>query len=239
MVQKMMDINCDLGEGLNNDDQLMPLLNSCNIACGGHVGDAYSIRKTIQLAKKHHVKIGAHPSYPDRENFGRKKLDIPLSDLKVSLMDQLKLFEAICDEVQAIFHHIKPHGALYNEVAINHEIAGLLIQVMRNFPGVSLYVPPNSVIERLAVENNIPIITEAFADRSYHSNLTLVSRSHSKALLTDPREVLDHLKLLVLNGKVKTIEGELVPIKAETFCIHGDNPSAVEILKTIRVNLNI
>lgn len=239
MVQKMMDINCDLGEGLDNDNQLMPLLDSCNISCGGHAGDEFSIRKSIRMAKKNLVKIGAHPSYPDRENFGRKKLVIPFSDLKGSIMAQLKLFENICKEEQAIFHHIKPHGALYNEAAIDPEIAGLLIQVMSNFPGVNLYVPPNSVIERLALENNVPIITEAFADRSYHSNLTLVSRSHPKALLTDPKEVLDHVKQMMLYGKVKTIEGELVPIKAETLCIHGDNPSAVEILKTIRVNLNI
>lgn len=239
MVQKMMDINCDLGEGLENDEQLMPLLDSCNIACGGHAGDESSIRKTIRLAKKYLVKIGAHPSYPDRENFGRKKLEISLSDLEDSITAQLKFFEKICEEEQAIFHHIKPHGALYNEATINPEIAGLLIQVMSNFPGVRLYAPPNSVIERLALENNIPIITEAFADRSYNSNLTLVSRSHSKALLTDPKEVLDHVQLMVSYGKVKTIDGELVPIKAETLCIHGDNPSAVEILKTIRANFNI
>lgn len=238
MFQKMIDINCDLGEGLDNDEQIMPLLDSCNIACGGHFGDESSIRKTIRLAKKHQVKIGAHPSYPDRANFGRKKMEIPISELRDSIIAQLKLFEAICEEEQAIFHHIKPHGALYNEAAINHELAGMLVQIMMDFPGIALYVPPNSVIERLALQNHVPIIIEAFGDRSYNVNLTLVARNHARALLTDPEEALDHVKHIVLNRNVKTIDGEFVPIKAETLCIHGDNPSALDILKTIRANLN-
>lgn len=234
----MIDINCDLGEGLDNDEQVMPLLNSCNIGCGGHIGDESSIRKTIRLAKKHQVKIGAHPSYPDRENFGRKKMEIPILELKESIMAQLKLFEAICVEEQAIFHHIKPHGALYNEAAINHELAGMLVQIMMSFPGIALYVPPNSVLERLALENHVPIITEAFADRTYNGNLTLVARNHAGALLTDPEAALEHVKHIVIDKIVKTIDGEFVPIKAETLCIHGDNPSALDILKTIRANLN-
>ena len=225
-----IDINCDVGEGVGNEKQLLPLISSCNIACGGHAGDDETIANTIILAKKHHVKIGAHPSYPDKENFGRKALTISDSNLKRSLKHQLELFQKIIKTTNAKLHHIKAHGALYNQLAINKDLAILFLEVVQDFGRYPIYVPFNSVIEKMALEIKYPIIYEAFADRNYDGNLKLISRNQNNSIIEEPKVVLEHIKRMCLEGKVKTINGQLLPIKAETFCIHGDTPSAFKIL---------
>ncbi|MFD2201141.1 5-oxoprolinase subunit PxpA [Shivajiella indica] len=238
-MKNIIDINCDLGEGMGNDDLLMPYLDSCNIACGGHAGDEQSIRKTIRSAKKYGVKIGSHPSYPDRLNFGRKVMEIDRETLKTSLISQLKLFEKVCREEKAIFHHIKAHGALYNLASKDFDTASLIIEIIKGyFPDLILYCPPFSLMEDMATKESIRVFREVFADRSYQSDLSLVDRNHPHALLTDPIEVLDHVRMMVEKKQIKTIEGAIKPIAAETLCIHGDNPSALEILKTIKKYFN-
>ncbi|GGG46226.1 UPF0271 protein [Croceivirga lutea] len=225
-----IDINCDVGEGVGNESKLLPLISSCNIACGGHAGDEETMANTIILAKKHCVKIGAHPSYPDKENFGRKVLTISESKLKKSLKQQLELFQKIIKANNANLHHIKAHGALYNQSAIDKDLANLFLEVVQDFGNYPIYVPFNSAIEKLALEINYPIIYEAFADRNYDGNLKLVSRNQNNSLIEEPKAVLEHIKRMCLERKVKTIDGQLLPIKAETFCIHGDTPSAFKIL---------
>jgi 5-oxoprolinase (ATP-hydrolysing) subunit A len=237
--RKVFDVNCDLGEGLLNDALLMPFLNSCNIACGAHAGDEDTIRETIGLAKKWDVKIGAHPSYPDRLNFGRKTMQIDKESLKSSLLSQLNLFNRICIEEDVLLHHIKPHGALYNLAAKEQNLAALIVGIMKeHYPKVILYCPPDSLLANLAEKSGIPIIREVFADRSYNRDLSLLERGHPKAILTDPKEVLVHVKSMIENGQIRTIDGDLKYIEAETLCVHGDNPAAVKILKTIRKNFN-
>ncbi|WP_291787100.1 5-oxoprolinase subunit PxpA [Cecembia sp.] len=234
-----MEINCDLGEGLENDAQLMPYLDSCNIACGGHAGNPDSIRKTVRLAKIFQVKVGAHPSYPDLVNFGRRVMDISPAVLKNQLIDQIQQIQYICEEEKYPLTHVKPHGALYNELAKNHELAMIFCDLLQeNFPGKILYSPPNSIIENQARKRKIPLMLEIFADRNYNEDYSLVNRMHANALITDQEEALAHVRLMLEEKKIKTLSGLYIAIHADTICIHGDNPGALNILKIIRKNLN-
>ena len=229
-----IDINCDVGEGLQNEHVLMPYISSCNIACGGHFGGEDSIDKTIQLAQLNDVKIGAHPSFPDKENFGRKLMKISDNELKKSIQNQMELFLERLTKVNAELHHIKPHGALYNAIAVDEKLANLFIESIQEYlKDISLYVPYNSVIERVALKEKIKIKYEVFADRNYTDDLKLVSRTNSSALITDKKMVFEHILLMVEHQKVKTISGLLKSIKADTFCVHGDTENAIEIVKYI------
>jgi UPF0271 protein len=233
-----IDINCDVGEGIDNEHLLMPHISSCNIACGGHFGTATTIDKTIQLAKEHQLKIGAHPSLPDKENFGRKVLAISDDDLKTSIQNQLDLFLERLSFFDEKLHHIKPHGALYNVIAVDEKLAILFIQIIKKYmKDVYLYVPYNSVIEAVALRNNINIKYEAFADRNYHDDLTLVARKNKNALITNKKEVFNHVLNMIKTGKVKTVSTSEKVIKADTFCFHGDTENAIEIVKYVSENL--
>lgn len=234
----VIDINADLGEGAGQDELLMPFLSSCNIAAGGHAGDQYSIQKTIQLAQKHGVKVGAHPSYPDTENFGRKVLDLSSIDLREALLQQISTFYEIASKENSSVHHIKAHGALYNQMAKSEELATLFLDVLKRL-GIqpALYVPFNSVIYNLAKER-FTCISEVFIDRKYHDDLTLVSRKNASGLIKTPVAAWEQLYDMVVNESVKTIENTSVAIKGETFCIHGDHPNAVQILTYLKERLN-
>jgi UPF0271 protein len=233
-----IDINCDVGEGIENEHLLMPHISSCNIACGGHFGTATTIDKTIQLAKEHQLKIGAHPSFSDKENFGRKLLAISDDDLKTSIQNQLDLFLERLSFFDEKLHHIKPHGALYNVIAVDEKLAILFIQIIKKYmKDVFLYVPYNSVIELVAIRNNINIKYEAFADRNYHDDLTLVARKNKNALITNKKEVFNHVLNMIKTGKVKTVSTSEKVIKADTFCFHGDTENAIEIVKYVSENL--
>jgi UPF0271 protein len=234
------EINCDLGEGLSNDALLMPYLGSCNIACGGHAGNEQSITETIRLAKKNQVKIGAHPSYPDLFSFGRMKMKISTEFLKNSLISQLSLFKSVSEKENLEIHHIKPHGALYNFSANDHATASMILDILENqFSGCFLYCPPNSLIAELAMEKGIPIKREVFADRNYNDDGSLVNRAESNAVITEPDKALEHIKIMVEEGKIKTVIGTYIPVQADTICIHGDNPNALEILKNINKTFNL
>jgi UPF0271 protein len=230
----MIDFNCDLGEGLNNEHLLMPLISSCNIACGAHAGSVEIMDQVIQLAIENEVKIGAHPSFVDRANFGRVVLDISNEELHESLVDQMQLFKERAALQQAVVHHVKPHGALYNLIAVNREKAMVVVKAIQAvFEEVKLYVPYNSEIEKVAQQAGIDIVYEAFADRNYNDDLTLVSRKKSDAILTDPNAIITHVSRMANHSKVKTISGKEKTIKAQTFCIHGDNENVTAILEAL------
>ena len=185
----------------------------------------------IKLAQQHQVKIGAHPSYPDRENFGRKSINIPAAALIGSIREQLDTFLNQLNIAEAELHHIKAHGALYNDLARNEFLAGVYLEAISPYmENTRLYVPYGSVISELAAEKDVQLVFEAFADRNYNTDLSLVSRAQKHALITDPQKVLDHVLHMALKGSVVALNGETVPIKAETFCLHGDTPAALEIL---------
>ncbi|OYX28568.1 MAG: lactam utilization protein LamB [Flavobacteriales bacterium 32-35-8] len=230
-----IDINADVGEGMGNESQLLPYLSSCNIACGGHAGTPETMSAVVKLAKRYGVKIGAHPSFPDINNFGREPMDMPCAALFLAVKNQIEGLQDILYDEQASLNHVKPHGALYNMAAVNEKTAMVIIEVMKSFMlPVKLYVPYKSVIADLAIQNSIPIVYEVFADRQYNDDLTLVSRKEKNALITDSRMAAEHVFNMVTNQKVKTISGEEVAIKAETCCVHGDHPDAIDLLKNLR-----
>ena len=234
----MIDINCDLGEGLHNEHIIMPLISSCNISCGAHAGSIEIMDKVIQLAVKHKVKIGAHPSFPDRKNFGRKVLDISNSDLQKSLEDQLTILKDRALLQNATIHHVKPHGALYNLIAVNSEKASIVIAAIQHvFEAVKLYVPYQSRIEEVAVQSGIENVYEAFADRMYNEDLSLVSRTFSNALIQDKLEVLKQVQKISNKQLVTTVNFHEKKIKASTFCVHGDTKNAIEILEYLHKHL--
>ena len=238
MNTEFIDINVDVGEGINNEFQIMPFISSCNIACGGHAGDLKTMRHVVRLAKKHGVKIGAHPSFPDKQNFGRKAMNISCAALFTSIKDQIDDLIVVLKEEQVRLHHIKPHGALYNLAAIDSKIATVIIEVMKSFLlPIKLYVPYNSVIEKLAIENNIPIMYEAFADRNYNADGNLVSRDEKNALIDNSIQMFEHVFRMIKFKKVKTITDSEIHILADTFCIHGDHPNAVALIKNLKIQL--
>lgn len=232
MEAKFIDINVDVGEGIGNESILMPIISSCNIACGGHTGDEETMRMVVKLAAANNVKIGAHPSFPDKANFGRKPMDISCAALYTSIKGQIDDLMIILEEENARLNHVKPHGALYNLAAVDKKKASVIIEVMKNFIlPVKLYVPFNSIIEKMAIENNIPIRYEAFADRNYNEDGTLVSRNQNNALIYESEQMFYHVFRMISSQKVKTISGSEIKILADTFCIHGDNPKAVDLIQ--------
>ncbi len=233
-----IDLNADLGEGMGNDALLMPYLTSCNIACGEHAGDPTTIRETIQLAIQNKVKIGAHPSFPDRKNFGRVVMQLSSGELTKSIIEQVKRVEDFVREAGGELHHMKPHGALYNQAVAEEHIAKTVLQAFSEFDCPWLYAPSGSVIAKLATIEKIPVKYEVFADRNYHDDLTLVSRTDHNAMLDDPDKIAVHVLRMIVDGKVKTLSGKDVPILADTVCIHGDNPNALKISKALHLRLN-
>ena len=225
-----IDINCDVGEGVGNEASLMPYISSCNISCGAHAGSIAVMDEVIGLAKEHEVKIGAHPSFPDRENFGRVVMDIAPATLQESIEEQILLLKERADLQDVTLHHIKPHGAMYNLIAKDKTMAQLVIRAVQNTcPNLFLYVPYNSVIAEEALKSNLQIQYEAFADRNYNEDLTLVSRSQENALITNKEEVFTHIKRMIVGQQVQTIGG-LRNITADTICVHGDTENAVELI---------
>ena len=226
-----IDINCDVGEGIGNEEAILPLISSCNIACGGHAGDKETMTRTVILAKEHKVLVGAHPSYPDTENFGRSTMAIDSDRLSLSIQNQIKGLQSILDHEQVTLHHIKAHGALYNDLAKDESLAENYLSAIKAYKSsVHLYVPPNSVIAELARDRGFSVKFEAFADRNYNEDLSLVSRKLPNAVINEPKAVLNHLARMVKQGMVVTLNGVECAMNADTYCLHGDTPNAFQIL---------
>ena len=238
MTHFRIDINVDMGEGIGNESQLMPYISSCNIACGGHAGNIETMTEVVKLAKQYRVKIGAHPSFPDKENFGRKPIEMYAAELFSTIRNQINTLISVLDNENAVLNHIKPHGALYNLAAIDEKIAHVIIEVMKSVAmPLKLYVPYKSVIAGLAIKHHVPIIFEAFADRNYNDDLSLVSRQSKNALINDYDDVFEHVYRMITTQKVNTIQGKETNIFAETFCVHGDNLEAVNLVKYLKEHL--
>lgn len=236
---KSIDINADLGEGAGLDAMIMPLISSCSIACGGHFGDSESMLETLLLAKKHQVKVGAHPSFPDRDNFGRKVLTLTKRELTDTVFHQLLHFFAICETEDVPVRHIKLHGALYNYAAIDAPTADAVVEaIVATKIRPKLYVPYHSILAKKA-ENLLPLVFEAFIDRRYTDALSLVPRTDKNAVIDAAELAWNQLYEIIHTGHVTTISGEKRELIASTFCIHGDHENSVEILKYIRKQLNL
>jgi UPF0271 protein len=231
---RKITINCDVGEGIGNEHELMHYIQSCNIACGGHAGNEQIMTRVVQLAIKNKVKIGAHPSYPDIANFGRKTIKITSEELRKSIQNQINTLVEIIKSNNGTLNHIKPHGALYNDIAKDKKLSLIFLEAISRFKEeVKIYVPYKSVIAEKALKNGFRIEYEAFADRNYNTDLSLVSRNEKNAVIHSSTEIIKHISEMLENEVVTTISGIKVPIKADTFCVHSDTENATEIVKSI------
>ncbi|MCV6629000.1 MAG: 5-oxoprolinase subunit PxpA [Flavobacteriaceae bacterium] len=235
-IYDTIDLNADVGEGIGNEPELLPLVSSCNIACGAHAGNRKTILDTMLLAKKHQVRIGAHPSYPDKENFGRKSIQMSSKDFRNIIGEQLGYFEKLAQKAEVSWKHIKAHGALYNDLSNDLALAKMYLEEVQKY-GKLLVVPSGSIIEKLAIQSGLGYLREGFADRAYHTNLKLVSRSKPGAVLHNKKLILKRLLLMIHDKQVHTVEGNLVSIEVDTVCVHGDNKAALEILVYLREEL--
>ncbi|MCR9226578.1 MAG: 5-oxoprolinase subunit PxpA [Flavobacteriaceae bacterium] len=238
MSQFKIDINCDVGEGIGNETDIFPFISSCNIACGGHAGDKKTMLKVASLAKKSNIKVGSHPSYPDKANFGREVMDISNKDLIQNIKQQLMDFDEVLKQVGIPLHHIKAHGALYNQTAKDEHLAKVYLEAIADYKEKAvLYLPFGSEISRMAKGQGFKIWFEAFADRNYNSDRSLVSRKQENALIEEPKAVLHHILPIIKNSKVMTANGVWCKIQADTLCIHGDTISALKILMYLSTTL--
>jgi UPF0271 protein len=214
-----MQINCDLGEGIGNDAALMPYIDEANIACGFHAGDAYTMRETVALCICHGVKMGAHPSYLDRENFGRKEIELSPEEIYLLVKKQIETLNQIVKTAGGTLNHVKPHGALYNTSAKNPEVAKAIAKAVKDVSGdLILFGLKGSLSIEVAQKMGLKTAEEAFADRRYENDGTLTPRSQPGACFTDVQDVLNQVE----------------KIKADTWCIHGDGPHALEFAKALK-----
>jgi len=237
-MTKRMDLNADLGEGCAFDAELMSVVTSCNIACGGHAGDATSMRTALRLAKQHGVAIGAHPSFPDRENFGRTKSSLSGAPLETSLSEQVGDLKRFATEVEVPLTHLKPHGALYNMAAQDPDLAQSICNVMLELlPRGWLVGPPGSELEAAAKANGLAFVAEGFADRAYEVDGQLRDRKLEGAVFHDAETQVEQASSIAVHQKVRTHDGSTIPLPVETICVHGDTPGAFEAAKAIRAAL--
>ena len=218
-----MDINCDMGEGIGNEAALMSYIDSANIACGFHAGDAATMREVILLCLKYNVNIGAHPSFPDRENFGRTLMQLPEPEVYDLVMTQLSGINDIARECGGKLHHVKPHGALYNMAAKNAVLAKTIAEAVKDFDVALVYYGlSGSVMIEEAKKAGLQTAQEVFADRTYQADGSLTPRSQGNALLADSPAVIKQVSKIIKEKKVNTIDGGEISIQADTICIHGD-----------------
>lgn len=233
---KRIDINSDLGEGAGTDAQLMPLVSSANIACGAHAGDEQTIRETVALARKHGVAVGAHPGYPDRENFGRDAMEMSEDDLSAEVARQIRALLRVDPDLK--ISHVKAHGALYNQAWRDAKIAKAIVAGVRKvFSGptdVAVFAAPKSAIVDIALGAGLRVVREGFADRAYEPDGTLRSRKLAGALHTDPQVAAKQALSFVRDGGVRAFDGSFLKMEVDTLCLHGDTPGAPAIAAAVR-----
>lgn len=238
-----VDINCDLGEGFGvyraaPEELIFPLISSANIACGFHAGDPQTMRRCVELAVKHGVSIGAHPGTPDLAGFGRRAMELSDAELENGLIYQAGALEGICHVVGTEIRHVKPHGWLYNAAAKNSRLAAVIAQTVQKLnPAWRLFGLAGSESIDAAQAIGLPCASEAFIDRTYESDGSLSQRSAGGSVITDPELAARQCLDIVLKSRVRTVAGKVIPIVAETLCIHGDNTNVLQILQCVREDL--
>ena len=233
-----IDLNCDMGEGAGEDERLMPLVSSANVACGGHAGDEGTMRTTVRLAKQHGVAVGAHPSYPDRAGFGRERLARSAAEVRADVVAQVRALLAVCAEEGVPLVHVKPHGALYNAAAGDAALARAVAEAVREIdPGLVVVCLAGSPMAGVVRAMGLACAEEAFADRGYTARGTLVPRGQPGALVKDPAQVADRASRLARERTVLAVDGSVVPVSADTLCLHGDTPGAATLAAAVRARL--
>tara|TARA_B100001778_G_C18459031_1_gene570283 strand:- start:150 stop:923 length:774 start_codon:yes stop_codon:yes gene_type:complete len=238
-----ININCDLGEkskhhSNHNDPKLLDIVNSANIACGYHAGDDQSMNQVIEISKENGVSIGAHPSFDDPENFGRKKMNLPSAEIRKLIIDQYAILQNIASKYGENVTHIKPHGALNNMACEDIELATVIAKAIYEIDKNLIYlVPTGSKMEVAAKKLNMNIACEIFADRNYEDDGNLVSRSKPHALITNPEEAKKHVLEMVKNQALNCYSGKKINCEIDSVCIHGDNENSLATAKSIKNNL--
>jgi 5-oxoprolinase (ATP-hydrolysing) subunit A len=238
---KYADLNCDMGElpeALADQEAIMPFISSANIACGGHAGDANTMRTTIEQALRHKVALGAHPGYEDPTNFGRQELQLSFDEIAGSVHRQILALDQIATRLGARIGHVKPHGALYNQAAREREVARAIAEGVKRWrTDVTLVGLAGSVMLEEFHAAGFAVAPEAFADRRYESDGSLRSRKLSDSLLTDPQAAAEQALQIVRERTVTAADGASVPLRAQTICVHGDTAGAAEIAAQVRRRL--
>jgi len=238
-----ININCDLGEkskhhSNHNDPKLLDIVNSANIACGFHAGDEETMSQVVSISKKNGVSIGAHPSFKDPENFGRKRMNLSSQEIRKLIIDQYEILQKIASSIGSTVTHIKPHGALNNMACEDMNLANLLAKSINEISKELIYlVPTGSKMEEAAKKFNMKIACEIFADRNYEDDGNLVSRSKPHAIITDSEIAKKHVLNMVNNQALNCYSGKKIPCKIDSVCIHGDNESSLVTAKSIKENL--
>ena len=239
-----ININCDLGEKSKHhsnkyDPELLGIVNSANIACGYHAGDEDTMRETIKISKKNGVSIGAHPSFNDPENFGRKRINLSSVEIEKLIQDQYNILQGIAQQNEVSVSHIKPHGALNNMACEDIELATVIAKTIYKINKDLIYlVPTGSKMEVSAKKLGMKVACEIFADRNYEDDGNLVSRKKSNALITDPEIAKKHVLSMVKNQALNCHSGKQIPCEIDSVCIHGDNKSSLATAKEIKKNLS-
>jgi UPF0271 protein len=233
-----IDLNCDMGEGCGADEALLPLVSSANVACGGHAGDEASMRETVRLARRHGVAVGAHPSYPDRAGFGRARMARTPDEVRADVAGQVRALAAICRAEAVPLVHVKPHGALYNAAAQDEALARAVALGARDVdPGLVIVGLAGSPLVAVVRALGLACAEEAFADRGYTARGTLVPRGEAGALVEAPDEVAARVSRMARARSVVAVDGSVVPVAADTICVHGDTPGAAALARAIRARL--
>ena len=233
-----IDINCDMGEGIGNESFIMPFISSANIACGFHAGDEAEMKRVVELCLQFNVAIGAHPSFYDKQNFGRIEMNLSANEIQQLIREQLYILNNIVLAAGGKLHHVKPHGALYNMAAKDVRIAAGIAGAVKDFDSALVYYGlSGSVMIEEALKAGLSTANEVFADRTYEPDGSLTPRTESGALITNPNEAIQQVIQIILEEKVTTINGEKIAMQADTICIHGDGIHAVEFAKKIHQRL--
>ena len=238
-----ININCDLGEkskfhSIENDPELLNIVNSANIACGYHAGDDETMEMVIKISKNNGVSIGAHPSFNDLENFGRKRINLNSSEIEKLIIEQYEILQNIALKHNEKVTHIKPHGALNNMACEDLELANTLANTIYKINKDMIYlVPTGSMMEVAAKKLNMKIACEIFADRNYEDNGNLISRSKPNALITDPEIAKKHVFNMVKNQSLNCFSGKQISCEIDSICIHGDNKNSLDTAKSIKQDL--
>jgi UPF0271 protein len=235
-----IDLNCDMGESfgryrLGADVQVMDFITSANIACGLHAGDPRTMRETVQLAADKSVAIGAHPGLPDLQGFGRRNMDLTPQEMHDMVLYQIGALDAFLQPHCARMQHVKPHGALYNMAARNYSLAESLARAIKAYRQDLIFIGlPNSEMQKAAEKEGVRFAAEVFADRTYQPDGSLTSRRSPDAFIQDPLAAARRAVAMVREARVQAVSGEWIPIRADTLCLHGDNPQAVSLIQNIR-----
>jgi len=238
-----ININCDLGESsklhsTENDPLLLEIVNSANIACGYHAGDKPTMEQTIKISKKNAVSIGAHPSFNDRENFGRKRINLPSNEITKLIIDQINILFEIADKFRMKVTHVKPHGALNNMACEDYDLAKVISEsIIKANKDLIFLVPTGSQMEKAGKKLGMKIAAEIFADRNYEDDGNLVSRSKDNAMITNPEIAKKHVIKMVKNQALNCYSGKQIPCEIDSICVHGDGESAVSTAKEIKEGL--